>query len=160
VVRAAPFALLRSNNVLLPTRLRGILLLAFATATTEMALAQSGNGYSFARSIAIAHAQVPNTDQSNFPVLFNTTDALLKTVANGGHVQNANGYDIIFTSDAAGTVKLNHEIEYYSPSTGQFVAWVRVPNRIAHPAGHGDLPVLRKPQRLGQPREHTRGLGQ
>jgi hypothetical protein len=39
--------------VLLTTRLHGILLLAFAAviaaATTEMALAQSGNGYSFAR---------------------------------------------------------------------------------------------------------------
>jgi hypothetical protein len=96
-----------------------------------MALAQTGNGYSFARSIAIAHAQVPNTDQSNFPVLFNTTDVVLKSATNGGHVQNANGYDIIFTSDAAVAVKLNHEIEYYNAATGQFVAWVRVPT-VSH----------------------------
>jgi hypothetical protein len=41
-------------------------------------------------------------------------------------VQSANGYDIIFTSDAAGAVKLDHEIESYNPSTGQFIAWVRI----------------------------------
>ena len=89
--------------------------------------AGGGNQYSFNRTVTIDHTQVPNTDQTNFPVLFNTTDALLKTVANGGHVQSANGYDIIFTSDAAGTVKLDHEIESYNASTGQFIAWVRIP---------------------------------
>lgn len=64
-------------------------------------------------------------------MLFNSTDALLATVANGGHVQNANGYDIIFTSDSAGANKLNHEIESYNPATGQFIAWVQVPS-VSH----------------------------
>ena len=99
----------------------------FATATTTFVnYAAAQSSYAYVRAVTIDHTQVPNTDQTNFPVLFNTTDALLKTVANGGHVQSANGYDIIFTSDAAGTAKLDHEIESYNASTGQFIAWVRI----------------------------------
>ena len=37
--------------------------------------------------------KVPST-QSNFTVLVSLSDLALKTVANGGHVANANGYDI------------------------------------------------------------------
>ncbi|MGD0136085.1 MAG: discoidin domain-containing protein, partial [Bryobacteraceae bacterium] len=84
----------------------------------------SANGYSYSRTITIASTQVPNTDQTNFPVLFSSTDSRLMSVANGGHVANANGYDIIFTADAAGTQKLNHEIESYNGTSGQFIAWV------------------------------------
>ena len=61
----------------------------------------SVNGYSYSRTITIASSQVPNTNQTNFPVLFSPTRPLLMTVANGGHVANANGYDIIFTADYA-----------------------------------------------------------
>jgi hypothetical protein len=83
--------------------------------------------YSSRRTITINHAQVPNTDQSNFPFLFNTTDPLLRSTANGGHVTNTSAFDVIFTSDPAGTQKLDHEIEYYNGATGQFIAWVRIP---------------------------------
>ncbi len=83
--------------------------------------------YSSRRAITINHAQVPNSDQANFPFLFNTTDPLLKTTINGGHVTNTNAFDVIFTSDPAGTQKLGHEIEYYNGATGQFIAWVRIP---------------------------------
>jgi len=90
-----------------------------------------GNGFAYSRTMTIAHSQVPNTDQTNFPVLFNTTDPLLATVVNGGHVTSPYGYDIIFTSDAGGTQKLNSEIESYNPATGQFIAWVQVPT-VSH----------------------------
>ena len=60
------------------------------------------------RAITISHTQVPNTDQTNFPVLISlpaNTYSDLKTMANGGSVTSANGYDILFTSDAGdGTV--------------------------------------------------------
>ena len=108
--------------------------LAYKSGVTDSAVASatytiggSGNGYGYHRTITIDHSKVPNTDQSNFPFLFDTTDALLKTTGNGGHVSSSSGYDIIFTSDAAGTVKLDHEIESYDASTGQLVAWVRIP---------------------------------
>jgi hypothetical protein len=87
------------------------------------------NGYTSRRAITISHTQVPNTDQSNFPVLISlppNTYADLKTTANGGSVTNTNGYDILFTSDAAGTLPLAYERESYSGSTGAMIDWVRV----------------------------------
>src|SRR5262245_20236244 len=44
------------------------------------------------RQMTVNHALVPST-QSNFAVLVSVTDPALKTVSNGGHVANANGYD-------------------------------------------------------------------
>jgi hypothetical protein len=76
-----------------------------ATASVSLLVTQqqcASNGYSYQRAITIDHTKVPNTDQVNFPFLFNTTDPLLATTANGGHVTSPNGYDIIFTSDPAG----------------------------------------------------------
>ena len=91
------------------------------------------NPYSYYRAITIDHSKVTNTDQSNFPVLVSGTYPYLATVANGGQVQNANGYDIVFTSDAGGTSKLDYEVESYNPVTGALVAWVRTPT-LSHTA--------------------------
>jgi hypothetical protein len=60
-------------------------------------------------------------------VLFSGTYSYLATVANGGSVSNSSGFDIIFTSDAAGLTKLDHEIESYTATTGAVNFWVRVP---------------------------------
>ncbi|MFZ3200173.1 MAG: hypothetical protein WA175_03375, partial [Candidatus Acidiferrales bacterium] len=80
------------------------------------ARAQSwSNGYTYRSAITISHAMVPNTDQVNFPVLVSGTYPYLATTANGGNVTNANGYDIFFTSDAAGSNILPFEQESYSP---------------------------------------------
>jgi RHS repeat-associated protein len=99
-----------------------------ASAAVSLSPAQCAtNGYSYQRAIVIDHTKVPNTDQVNFPFLFNTTDSLLATTANGGHVTSSNGYDIIFTSDAAGQNILNFEMEQYNPATGQVVSWVGIP---------------------------------
>jgi RHS repeat-associated protein len=101
-----------------------------ATATVILTVTQAqctSNGYSYQRAITIDHTQVPNTDQTNFPFLFNTADPTLATTTNGGHVTNPNGYDIIFTSDPAGQNILNYEMEEYDPVHGQVVAWVRIP---------------------------------
>src|SRR5579883_1975125 len=93
--------------------------------TQTTAYSQTCTGYY--RTVTIDHTKVPNTDQSNFPMLFSGTYPYLATVANGGNVQNANGYDIYFSSDAAGTNKLNFERESYNASTGQVIFWVQVP---------------------------------
>lgn len=83
--------------------------------------------YGFSRTLTIDKTKVPNTNQVNFPVLFSGTYAYLATVANGGKVTSSSGFDIIFTSDAAGLTKLDHEIESYNPVTGAVNFWVRVP---------------------------------
>ena len=68
------------------------------------------------------------TDQTDFPVLISGTLPYLATVANSGEVQNNSGYDIVFTSDAAGQNQLDHEIDTYDPATGRVAFWVRVPS--------------------------------
>jgi hypothetical protein len=98
-------------------------------------LVQPPMSMSYARAITIDHRQVPNTDQTNFPVLISETFPYLATVANGGHVQNANGYDIVFTSDAAGQVQLPYESDNYNPVTGTAGFWVLIPELCTH-AGH------------------------
>lgn len=86
------------------------------------------NGYSYRKAIVIDNTQVSGSgDFSSFPIFFSDSLSYLKTVTNGGAVTSDNGYDIIFTSDSSGSVQLDHEIERYSSSTGQFEAWVRVP---------------------------------
>jgi hypothetical protein len=74
-------------------------------------------------------------------MLVSITDPNLATTANGGHVASYNAgtndpWDIIFealddtTCGGAGTspCRLNHEIEAYVATTGQLVAWVKVPS--------------------------------
>jgi len=94
-------------------------------------LTPEGNGYTYSRSITIDHTKVPNTDQSNLPVLISGTYSYLATVANGGRAQNSNGYDIIFTPDSSCATKLNHETESYNASTGAVNYWVKVPT-VSH----------------------------
>jgi RHS repeat-associated protein len=95
------------------------------------ASAQYSNGYSGRRSVVIDHTKVPNTDQSNFPMLFSGTYTYLATTANGGGVTNSNGYDIIFTSDANGSSVLPFERESYNATTGAVIFWVQIPT-VSH----------------------------
>ena len=76
--------------------------------------------------VTVNAAQVPSA-QTNFPMLVSYTDARLKTVGNGGHVQNANGYDIR-PYDAVGGSAMTFELERYNASTGEVIMWVLVPS--------------------------------
>ena len=77
--------------------------------------------------MTIDHTKVPST-QSHFTVLVSVSDPALKTVANGGHVANANGYDIGFYADSVGNTKLKWEVERYDGTTGNLIAWVKIPS--------------------------------
>jgi hypothetical protein len=85
------------------------------------------NGYQYRRTIVFGHANVPNTDQTDFPVLISGVYSYLANVSNGGLVQNPNGYDIIFSQDPEGATLLDYEIDGYDPTTGTVAFWVRIP---------------------------------
>ena len=76
------------------------------------------NGYAYRRVITINQTKVTNSDLTDFPILVSGTYPYLATVANGGMVQSANGYDVIFTSDATGHTLLDFEIDGYNAITG------------------------------------------
>lgn len=83
--------------------------------------------YSYYRAITIDYTKVDGSNQTDFPVLVSGTYTYLKTVGNGGLVQNANGYDVAFYSDSGLTTQLKHETERYVATTGEVVYWVKVP---------------------------------
>jgi YD repeat-containing protein len=122
---------MKRSFILRNTYLAFVALALMLSLGLSKAVAQSG--YSYRRAVIIDHTKVPNTDQSNFPVLISGAYSYLATVANGGRVQNANGYDILLTSDAAGSNKLDHEIESYNAATGAIAFWVRIP-ALSHTA--------------------------
>jgi hypothetical protein len=97
----------------------------------------SNGGYMYRRAITIDHNQVQGA-LTNFPVLISGTYSYLAYLSNGGKVQNPSGFDIVFTSDATGTVMLDHEIDNYDPSTGKAAFWVRMPQL----ASTGTDPVI------------------
>lgn len=78
------------------------------------------------RAIVIDHTKVPS-DQTNFPIVLATTFSYLKSLGNGGEVQNASGFDIVFASDAAGTTILDFERVSWDPATGKAEFWVKIP---------------------------------
>lgn len=85
------------------------------------------SNYTYYRAITIDNTKVA-ADLTDFPVLVSGTYTYLKTVANGGKVENANGYDIAFYENSDLDLPLKFEIEQWSATTGEFIAWVKVPN--------------------------------
>ncbi|HVX97880.1 MAG TPA: C25 family cysteine peptidase [Polyangia bacterium] len=91
--------------------------------------------FAYYKTITIDRMQVGTasapTTLSNYPMLISVTDTSLKSVANGGRVRSANGYDIIFRGDMTTCGVLactfSHQIETYDPTTGSLVAWVNIP---------------------------------
>jgi hypothetical protein len=83
-------------------------------------------GWGYRNTITIDHDMVANTNQSDFAVLVNSIYPAWKDTANGGHVEQSDGGDILFTS-SDGLTKLSHEIERYTSATGELIAWVKVP---------------------------------
>ena len=87
--------------------------------------------YSYGKKITIDNTKVSgSTSLTDFPILISLTDNDLRSTSNSGYVQNTNGYDITF-KNATGTTVLSHEIEKYNPSTGELIAWVKVPSLSA-----------------------------
>lgn len=84
------------------------------------------------RTITIDHTKVSGgSNLTNYPVYFGGTYTYLKTRANGGKVNNSNGYDIIFSTTTSPANKLDFEIEYWNASTGEIHAFFRQPTLTA-----------------------------
>ncbi len=81
--------------------------------------------FSYYSPITINAGQVPSA-QADFPILISVTDSRFKTVANGGHVGSANGYDIRPYSDSGLTTAIiGYELERYNASTGEVIMWIK-----------------------------------
>ena len=83
------------------------------------------NGYLHRRTIVVPAASVAGGPHGNFPILIQESGAWLKSVANGGKVESAQGFDLRFELEGGG--RLDHELESYDPVLGELVAWVRLP---------------------------------
>jgi hypothetical protein len=77
-------------------------------------------GFAYSLPITIPAANVDGPDDLvDFPLL-------VSVVLDKTHVEDPNGYDILFT-DANGAA-LDYERESYNATTGELLAWVRIPN--------------------------------
>lgn len=89
--------------------------------------------FAYKKSLTLAEAQSGTADSTNWPLtialdgVVQAADADLKTVANGGFVQDANGYDIRPYSDSALTSALTYELVYYQATTGKLEMHVLIP---------------------------------
>jgi hypothetical protein len=85
-------------------------------------------GYEHRKLLTLNSSEISgSTAHTNFPVLIELTENDLRTTSNGGGVRNPSGFDIIFTA-ADGSTLLDHELQNYTGSTGNVLAWVRVPS--------------------------------
>ena len=98
-----------------------------ATAAVILSAPCAWTGYHYERLVVIDHTKVSNTDQLDFPILVSGTFPFLANISHSGTVYNPNGYDIVFTSDAAGLNRLDFEIDNYDPMTGVAAFWIRIP---------------------------------
>jgi len=85
------------------------------------------NNFTYYKEMTIENEYVATSTDNGYVILATTTDADLKTVTNGGKVSNDNGSDIVFYDDDQSTF-LDFEIEKYTSTTGELVAWVNVPD--------------------------------
>lgn len=100
----------------------GALLVCLWNPTTVIVKAKDDDwwntNWGYRKEITINHDMVA-TDLENFPILFNSTSTNFSD-----HAQN-DGDDFVFIS-SDGTIQYNHEIEYYSGTTGELIAWVNI----------------------------------
>lgn len=82
-------------------------------------------GFLHCRSLTLASSQSGSADTANFPLV--TQNGATAMTLGSSRIQNASCYDVIFTTDQAGTTKLPWEIESCDQSTGAVIAWVGVP---------------------------------
>lgn len=86
------------------------------------------NGWLHYRVITVAAQSSLSGNLTDYPLLISGTYSYLATVANGGLVQNTNGYDVGFFTDTNCTTKLPWEVETWTAGSGLVNYWVQVPS--------------------------------
>lgn len=100
--------------------------------------------FGFRSPVTVNNGQVPSP-QTDFPMLISVTDTRFKTTGNGGHVQNASGFDIRpYTDSTLTTAIAGYELERYNASTGEVIMWVKrssLQNGTVTYLGYGDASI-------------------
>lgn len=109
-----------------------------STSPLTLAVTPAGDGvlpstysYAYRKTLTIDKTKVSPTNATtltNFPVLVSMTSTDLATSANNGHVANASGFDIVFSTMPDCSYLLNWDTETYTASTGNLIAWVKMPS--------------------------------
>jgi hypothetical protein len=90
--------------------------------------------FRYRRQITIDYNRVAgSSNHLSYPFMFDSTvdsglqDDLKYKDYPPGKIQNIDGWDIVFADENGGDTQYDHEIEYYDETTGEFIAWVRIP---------------------------------
>lgn len=88
--------------------------------------------FGFYRSLTVDHTKVPS-NQTDFTVLVSFSHADIRTVGDGGHVQNSSGFDLRPYAESALSTTLSFKLESYTSngSTGTVVMWVKIPGTLS-----------------------------
>lgn len=87
--------------------------------------------FNYYKSLTLDASQAGSADSTDWPLCIFVTDVDLKSVANGGYVEDANGYDIRPFADLDLTVALTYELVNYDPTTGLLEMYVKIPTLSA-----------------------------
>jgi hypothetical protein len=87
-----------------------------------------GNGFTSTGTITINHTKCGTADSANFTVMVSITNTKLKTVANGGQVTNASGFDIVLGSNSSLSPLLNWTVKFWDGTAGTWIAYALLPN--------------------------------
>lgn len=125
----------KTLNGIAAASLKTVIGVAIASAKTWNGVNFTGStGPPYHRSITIPFGNCGSADSTNFTVLISGTYTFLKSYPTG-EVENASGYDIWFTSDAAGSTFLSWETVSWNGTTGAVEYWVKVPTLYSSASG-------------------------
>lgn len=88
--------------------------------------------YSSYKVLTLSAGQCGSQDSGDWPLgiildnVVQNADADLRTVGNGGYVQNVNGYDIRPFTDATLSTPIPFELVFYDGSAGKLEMWVKI----------------------------------
>jgi len=95
----------------------------------------------------------PVIEVSNFAFLFSGVYPELKNIDSGGKIYETSGFDIVFTPSIDSLIYLDHKIVSFDGDTGEFTAWVKIPN-----SGSGTLAIIYGNAAINFSQENQSGL--